>query len=326
MAIWGAVITGVVSAGAAYVSSKNAQKNAKAVNKYNQSEYQARLDYEREKLARKQNSMGAGIAPFLADQMLHVYGEQSKGVGGFNLDIEAIRKAMHLDERQAGNFYDQAGGSGVQGSGGVAGGGGGQGRMDSRTSKYYSPYGVDPEAEGYDGKAYSKSSGGMVDGDPFSGMGHTDFGGFGSPIGSREETHGTGGVTTQTERGYDDKTQMQGPGYAVSQKTPIQRGTLATGGDRDVATFGRDVELPDHLIQKFGLTGLKAGASTFVPGIGLVANIAGKIVQRFGKGNGKQSWWETALGINDKKYGKFFGAENPQVAYQDIPLLPVGRG
>lgn len=313
MAIWGAVITGVVSAGAAYVSSKNAKKNAEQANKYNQSEYQARLDYEREKIARKQNSMGAGMAPFLADQMLHVYGEQSKGRGGFNLDIDAIRKAMHLDEREAGNFYNQAGGNAQQGQGGVLGGASGSsytpyndGALSGRSSAY-SPKltnegrkngsfrvvagNVDPEIEGYNGKSWDGERYGSVDGDPF----------------AREQTHGMGNVTTQTERGYTTMSKPLGNGSVMTEEHqyPVLEGDLATGGTR--LMDAKDIQLPDHLVQKLGLSALKAGASTFVPGIGLVTNIAGKFVQRFGKSNGKQSWWETAMGIKDANYGGWSG-------------------
>ena len=120
---------------------------------------------------------------------------------------------------------------------------------------------VDPEAEGYDGKAYSRSSG-TIDGDQFSGMGNTEWGGFGSPIGSREETHGTGGVTTQTERGY---TVQHQPWNMIDEGAdigiPNQQGSLATGGTLNVATEGMDAsKLPIGAVRS--MLGLGGGGPT----------------------------------------------------------------
>jgi len=51
-----------------------------------------------------------------------------------------------------------------------------------------------------------------------------------------------GNTTTQTERGYDNRTPIAGAGdgFSVSQVTPIQHGDLATGGEYSAASFGMD--------------------------------------------------------------------------------------
>ena len=190
---------------------------------------------------------------------------------------------------------------------------------------------VDPEAEGYDGKAYSQS-GGSIDGDQFGGMGHTEWGGFGSPIGSREETHGTGGVTTQTERGYDNRTPIQGPGYSVSQETPIQRGDLATGGEYNVATYGREIELSPVMWKKLGIGALKQGVATFVPMLGTVMSIGGRIYQKVHKDTdpNTQSAMESIMGYDPRYQGKFFrmGKKTwtPGQQVAGVVNQPAGRG
>ena len=297
MAIWGAVITGVVAAGSSYYQASQAKKAQKNQLKADRSEWDQRMSYENEKLARKQNSMGAKMAPYLMDQMLHVYGEQTKGRGGFTLPIEEILKNMNIEGRKNGTYNSQSQGQNYDSSvSGIPN------RVIGRSGRK-----IDPEIDGYNGKSFGHESG-MIDGDPF----------------AREPTHDMGGVTTQTERGYNNRTLSSGPGLSVSQKTPIQTGQLATGG---VGQFeSRDIELPKDLVKKLGVMGLKAGMSTVVPGIGVIMNIGGKFVQRFGHSDGKQSGLETLFGIKDANYGRFFGksktpASTKQAGVMD-PLSP----
>lgn len=96
--IWGAIITGVLSAAASNQARKDKRDQGDAL----QDMYRDRMNFEREKMARHQNSMGARMAPYLMEQMLNVYGQQSKGRGGFTLPIDEILKNMHIEERQAG--------------------------------------------------------------------------------------------------------------------------------------------------------------------------------------------------------------------------------
>lgn len=99
---------------------------------------------------------------------------------------------------------------------------------------------VDPEVEGYNGKDWGNRMG-FVDGDPF----------------AREQTHGTGNVTTQTERGYTVKQQpwnMIDEGADIG--VPNQQGTLATGGTLNVATEGMD---PQKLMLMGSMLGITNG-------------------------------------------------------------------
>ena len=297
MAIWGAVITGVVAAGSSYYQASQAKKAQKSQLKADRSEWEQRMAYENEKLSRKQNSMGAKMAPYLMDQMLHVYGEQTKGRGGFTLPIEEILKNMNIEGRKNGTYNSQSQGQNYDSSPST-----GQGRVSGPAGRK-----IDPEAYGYNGKSFDHESG-MVDGDPF----------------AREFTHDMGGVTTQTERGYNNRTIGNEPGFSISQKIPIQTGKLSTGG---VGQFeSRDIEIPKDLAMKLGVMGLKAGMSTVIPGIGLIMNIGGKFVQKFGHSDGKQSRLETLFGIKDANYGRFFGkSKTPattQRAGESNPLSP----
>lgn len=279
MGVWESVIAGAIAAGSAYVSSKNAKKQAEGVH----DQWEDRMRWEEEKVARKQNSMGGKAAPYIMEQMLRVYGDQSKGRGGFTLPVDEMIANMGIKERQSGTYK---GGSGynVPGTSG----------MSSKSKQYARDQGTDyvigrtdPEVDGYNGKDWER--GGLVDGD--------QFGVF------REPTRGTGNVTTQTERGYTTITKPLGPGSPMTstEKLPNLYGDLATGGD--AGFVARD--LPPDVIKKFGLAALKVGMSVFVPSLGTVINVAGKIKQKVGQSDGKQSFWETFAGINDKDYGRF---------------------
>jgi len=113
---------------------------------------------------------------------------------------------------------------------------------------------VDPEIEGYNGKAFER--GGMVDGDQFEVY--------------REPTHGTGNVTTQTERGY---TVQHQPWNMIDEGAdigiPNQQGSLATGGTLNVATEGMDAsKLPIGAVRS--MLGLGGGGPTgkdYVPSV-----------------------------------------------------------
>jgi len=99
---------------------------------------------------------------------------------------------------------------------------------------------VNPELEdaGYNGKTWGTRMG-YVDGDPF----------------AREQTHGTGNVTTQTERGYSNEVHANN-GLQVSQTIPLQRGDLATGGQMQIATSGMD---PQKLMLMGSMLGITKG-------------------------------------------------------------------
>lgn len=100
MAIWGAVVTGVIAGGTAYYQSKQQKKQQKQV----QDNYDARIEWERERIEQRRNSMGAQVAPYLMDQMLRVYADQTKGRGGFNLPIDEILANMGMDARKKGSY------------------------------------------------------------------------------------------------------------------------------------------------------------------------------------------------------------------------------
>lgn len=176
---------------------------------------------------------------------------------------------------------------------------------------------VDPEIEGYNGKGWDMP-GRTIDGDPF----------------AREFTHSMGNVTTQTERGYDNRTPIAGAGdgFSVSQVTPIQHGDLATGGEYSAATFGMDVEIPQVNWKKLGISGLKAGASALIPGLGMVTNIGGRIYQRFHKDSdpNTQSAMELMMGYDPRYQGKWFrGGKKTWTPGQQVAQVvnqPIGRG
>lgn len=296
MGAWEAVIAGVISAGSAYVSSKAAKKQAEGVH----DQWEDRMRYEEEKLARKRNSMGAKMAPYLMEQMLRVYGDQSKGRGGFTLPIDEILSNMNIKGRQSGTYNSSNGGmeqlspgiSVVQRSE--------MNQARKNGDRSYSLNKVDPEIDGYNGKVWTGIRGSAeLEGAP-------SAGGFGVSArdvgGPRESTRGMGNTKTQTERGYTTVTQPLGPGSVMTstEQIPNIEGELATGGTGLFAS--RDV--PPELIKKFGLAALKVGMSVFVPGLGTVVNVAGKIKQKTGKSDGKQSFWESFAGINDADYGR----------------------
>lgn len=176
---------------------------------------------------------------------------------------------------------------------------------------------VDPEIEGYNGKGWDMP-GRTIDGDPF----------------AREFTHSMGNVTTQTERGYVNRTPIAGAGdgFSVSQVTPIQHGDLATGGEYSAATFGMDVEIPQVNWKKLGISGLKAGASALIPGLGMVTNIGGRIYQRFHKDSdpNTQSAMELMMGYDPRYQGKWFrGGKKTWTPGQQVAQVvnqPIGRG
>lgn len=331
---WEALIAGVIGAASAYQSSRAAKKQSESVH----DNWERRMAYEEEKVRRKQNSMGAKAAPYLMEQMLRVYGQQSAGRGGFTLPIDEMLQSMNIKGREDGSYNSSSGGSYDGGYGndtpqGRAGAFSAKKTNDGRKSGSFRVIAgsVDPEIDGYNGKTWNsggKSSsleGAASGGDGYWGI---SSGAVGGP---REATRGMGNTTTQTERGYDQRTPVaDGKGFSVSQRTPIQHGDLATGGEYSAATFGREVNLPPDVMKKLGVGALKQGASKFVPGFGILTMVGGKLYQRYGKSDGKQSWLETLLGIKDKNHGRWFGNNpdqvDPQIAYSPYnePVSPLG--
>lgn len=199
----------------------------------------------------------------------------------------------------------------------------------------YSVGRVDPEIEGYSGKTWASRGGNPSLEGAASGGVDGAWGVSASNVGGpREATRGMGNTTTQTERGYDNRTPISGPGdgFSVSQVTPIQHGDLATGGEYSAATFGMDVEIPQVNWKKLGIFGLKAGASKLIPGLGMVTNIGGRIYQRFHKDSdpGTQSAMELMMGYDPRYQGKWFrGGKKTWTPGQQVAQVvdqPIGRG
>lgn len=188
---------------------------------------------------------------------------------------------------------------------------------------------VDPEIEGYNGKTWNSGLERAGVESNFGSVWGTPAGAVGGP---RESTRNMGSTTTQTERGYDNRTPVSGNGFSMSQVTPIQHGDLATGGEYSAATYGMDVEIPEVNWKKLGISGLKAGASALIPGLGLVTNIGGRIYQKFHKDSdpNTQSAMELMMGYDPRYQNKWFRAgkktwtPGQQVAQSSVQ--PVGRG
>jgi hypothetical protein len=307
MSGWEAVVAGALGAIASYQSSKAAKKEAKGAH----DEWERRMQYEEERAARKQNSIGGRAAPYLAEQMLRLYGEKSAGRGGFTLPIDEMLANMNIKERQSGTYN------------------GGSYRADPFSSKGKKPNydgGADRDlvdmlsAQMQSKSDYSKATGVQTasgfapenDG-PAVYRGSANGGASAGSLGSREETRGMGNTKTQTEVGrvqgararYD---KANGTEMELSQPDEYgSEGELATGG-RFVST-GRDIPIPPDMVKKLGLATLKVGMTKLVPGWGWVANVGGKFVQKMGKSDGKQSALETMFGIKDENYGTFFGKD-----------------
>lgn len=332
MGVWDALIAGVIGAGSAYVSSKSAKKQSEHAH----DEWERRMQYEEEKIARKQNSMGGRLAPYLMEQMLRVYGDQSKGRGGFTLPIDEIMQNMQLKQRQSGDY--NGGDSRSSGSFSM-----GNKKMSGSINRDLDSM-LTAQLYGSDGKRYLKGIDAELEGDVFNTQGKSASlegaasggGGYwgtsaGAVGGPREATRGMGSTTTQTERGYGQLTPISdGNGFSISQRTPIQQGDLATGGERNVATYGKEINLPEGVMKKLGLAAMRQGVTKLVPGLGLITMVGGKLYQRYGKSDGKQSFLETILGIKDKNHGRWFGNNpdqvDPQVAYAPYidPVSPLG--
>lgn len=84
--------------------------------------------------------------------------------------------------------------------------------------------------------------------------------------GPREATRGMGNTTTQTERGYDNPEWNVATGLRISQRTPLQNGDLATGGQ--VTHIGDGANVPPWL-QRALATGLRTAIGSVVPGASL---------------------------------------------------------
>lgn len=310
MGVWESVIAGAIAAGSAYVSSKNAKKQAEGVH----DQWEARMRWEEEKVARKRNSMGGKMAPYLMEQMLRVYGDQSKGRGGFTLPIDEMLQNMHIKERQGGSYDSsgyqdskvapgmyKVGGTGNYGARGISP----EAKSSARKEGINYVMGqVDPEVEGYNGKTWNRADVGnaSLEGAPSGGgdwMGTSSAFNVGGP---REQTRSNdGGGGRVMVRGARANYNTPNGNMEVSQ--PDQVGTqtdLASGGT--FTSTGR--EIPPEMVKRFGLGALKVGMSVFVPGLGTVINVAGKIKQKTGHSDGKQSFWETFAGISDKDYGR----------------------
>lgn len=163
---------------------------------------------------------------------------------------------------------------------------------------------VSPELEGYNGKVWNNRGAALDE----SGNTPSPWGTRAQSAGGpREQTRGMGNTTTQTERGYSNEVHAQG-GLQASQTIPYQQGDLATGGQMQVATSGMDVEIPQGMWGKLGISGLKAGASTFIPFFGLVSNIGGRIYQKVHKDAdpNTQSAVEMMMGYDPRYQGKLF--------------------
>lgn len=250
MSGWEALIAGVIGAASAYSSSKAAKKQQEGVH----DNWERRMAYEEEKVRRKQNTAGARMAPYLMEQMLKVYGQQSAGRGGFTLPIDEMMQNMDLRGRQTG-IHNSSGRSGGYGSSSYYsyGDDAPSGRKsafsssetnDARKGSSFkvAAGNVDPEIDGYNGKVWdinigSPSLEGAASGGSDSAWG-TPAGAVG---GLREATRGMGNTTTQTERGYQvRKMPWNMINEGSDQAFPYQQGDLATGGTLNVSTDGVD--------------------------------------------------------------------------------------
>lgn len=329
---WGAVIAGLAS----IYTQKQKKDAAKDQYEFQQSELERRNAYNQQIYEQKQNSPQAKASKYLLayymPQMVAKMKERNKGgdtamldrmladiMGGLDVDGDSGSSSKSSVAGLPGILSDDSPSSGpsmrkLTKADGTSG-----------ARNIYTTRKLDPEIEGYNGKDWDRAGGNAeLEGSGYS-FGAPSWGGN---LPAREFTHGTGNVTTQTERGYDNRTPMQGPGYSVSQETPIQNIDLATGGQTSVATYGMDVafELPDNLFKGLGGAALKAGATYVLPGFGPVRYIGGKLFQRFGTNQspGRQTMMETFFGVDDNSYGRFFKQKNApvDVAYN----APVGRG
>jgi len=95
---WGKWLT---AAAGALIQGKAAKEAAKANKKehdYKNDELARRAAFEQQNISRIQNSPFAILSNAMLDKALHVYGQQSKGQGGFDLPIDALRAMMGFDD------------------------------------------------------------------------------------------------------------------------------------------------------------------------------------------------------------------------------------
>lgn len=115
MADWGAII-GAAAAIAQGYAAKKAADAQKADYNNQQKNYQDAMAMEQERVNRARNSPFSPISFALLDQALHIYGDQSKGRGGFKLPVDSLSAML-------GGYYPQDGAPNSGGGGGFGGGG-----------------------------------------------------------------------------------------------------------------------------------------------------------------------------------------------------------
>lgn len=117
MADWGAII-GAAAAIAQGYAAKKAADAQKADYNNQQKNYQDAMALEQERVNRARNSPFSPISFALLDQALRIYGDQSKGRGGFKLPVDSLSAML-------GGYYPREGapnsGGGQFGGGGASG-------------------------------------------------------------------------------------------------------------------------------------------------------------------------------------------------------------
>ena len=253
MSGWEAVIAGIIGAGAAYTSSRAAKKQQEGAH----DEWERRMEYERDKVARKRDSMGGRMAPYIMEQMMKVYGQQSAGRGGFTLPIEEMMQNMNLKGRQDGTYAPGSNGRPTGGSFRSGGSSDGGEERDLGTMLSNQMYGsdgkrylkgMDPEIAGYNGKTWEGRRGSAaLEGAPSSGG---SFGTSAFEVGGHREATRTndGGATRVNMRGVNDSYKnANGSSMTLTQgDTQGWQGDLATGG----TVTGRGMDLDTQKIMK----------------------------------------------------------------------------
>ena len=258
---WGAIISGLAS----IYTTKKKKDAAEDQYKFQQEELERRNQYNQQRYEATQNSPGAKAQKYLMayylPQVVEKMKNKSRGgdtaildrmlqdiMGGLDVDGDSGSSSKSSVAGLPGILSDDSPSSGPSMSKLTKADG------TSGVRNIYTTRKIDPEIEGYNGKDWDRAGGNAeLEGSGYS-FGAPSWGGN---LPAREFTHGTGNVTTQTERGYTVKDMPWNMiDEGADQAFPNQQGTLATGGTLNSATDGMD---PSRIMAVGAMLGITKG-------------------------------------------------------------------